>query len=692
MAVEVFGNLPATTVTSGGTDAPAAGTQETWTVGSSSSFPAVSSTGTPPTQCHVADIADNSEMIAVTNISGTTWTVTRGAEGSTPVAHTAGFTVYQVTSAGAFTQLRAVDWLNVVTMFGADPTGTGDSSAALLAAISAAGVPAAAPAPPGNGTVYVPGPGTYIVSEEIAWTCSFVMDPGAVIKAASGYTGVLCSTPKGTRVNGLTFTGGTFDGNQNAQNCFWGHQMTGCTWYGGRFQNAVQDDVVIGDPSDTGFSYGNVLIDFHFYRTTSPVGSGYSNLWLTSYGTDTLVYAPQGGSREIGIRVDGGDNKFITPHWANGFICAFEDNAGSNNVWVAPIPDSPGMVSHTSASAASGVSAIDDPSITAAHQGLPVAGSITTVAAGSNGGEISAIASWSSPSAGVLDVAGVTGFTASGSITVVTSTTVATVTYTGTSGNSFTGCAYVSGSATGTVATGGTVTQVGIPVGNAFVGAVTPGTSFTLVDALGVATDTTETVAGITLVGVGFNLQGASAKQIVAPTFINGSSGLNGICYAVCTGETVPRVTISGGISVIATSISNRWLETFIGYVVNLSYMGLYEDNIAVANSVVNSIAGAMAIEKGTLNPFVDTQSITSGTAFTPPSGGRDVSLVLPVATSSSGTLTLTMGPSTGTENTILSANPVAAGQVITVHVPSAWKVVVTLSGCTLGTATITAL
>lgn len=84
----------------------------------------------------------------------------------------------------------------------------------------------------------------------------------------------------------------------------------------------------------------------------------------------------------------------------------------------------------------------------------------TTVAAGSNGGQISAIATWSSPSAGVLDVASAAGLPSSGTITVATSTTPATVTYTGTAAGQLTGCQYVSGSATGTVSTGGAVTLV----------------------------------------------------------------------------------------------------------------------------------------------------------------------------------------------------------------------------------------
>ena len=51
---------------------------------------------------HVADQATGktTEIIAVTNVSGTTWTVTRGAESTTPVTHSAGFTVYQVVTAG----------------------------------------------------------------------------------------------------------------------------------------------------------------------------------------------------------------------------------------------------------------------------------------------------------------------------------------------------------------------------------------------------------------------------------------------------------------------------------------------------------------------------------------------------------------------------------------------------------------
>lgn len=99
--IEVYSDLPQTQVSSGGTDAPAPGTSQSWTVAASGGFPTADSDGSPPTQFHVSDPAQASEIILVTdNTAGLVWTVTRGAEGTTPVAHTAGFTIKQVVTAG----------------------------------------------------------------------------------------------------------------------------------------------------------------------------------------------------------------------------------------------------------------------------------------------------------------------------------------------------------------------------------------------------------------------------------------------------------------------------------------------------------------------------------------------------------------------------------------------------------------
>ena len=94
-----------------------------------------------------------------------------------------------------------------------------------------------------------------------------------------------------------------------------------------------------------------------------------------------------------------------------------------------------------------------------------IQGGTTTVAAGSNGGTITNIASWGTPGAGILAVALTTNFPASGTAQVATSNTPAIISYTGIAAGQLTGCAYVSGG-TGTVATGGAVTVMGAAAQN----------------------------------------------------------------------------------------------------------------------------------------------------------------------------------------------------------------------------------
>lgn len=117
-ATEVFKNNPSTTVISGGTDAPASGTQEYWTVASDFGWP-TASMGT--TQFHVGDPAAPSEVILVQDMSGTTWNVIRGAESSQPVQHAANFTIAQVVTAG---WLGSVSFQNPMTTPGDMIAGT----------------------------------------------------------------------------------------------------------------------------------------------------------------------------------------------------------------------------------------------------------------------------------------------------------------------------------------------------------------------------------------------------------------------------------------------------------------------------------------------------------------------------------------------------------------------------------------
>jgi Pectate lyase superfamily protein len=177
-AYQVYANNATAIVTSGGTTAPSSGTVESWTI-AGSTLPGAS---TGVTAFSIADPALPTEKILVTNISGTTATVTRGSEGTTPVAHAAGFTVNQVVTAGGFSLFpqvtgtngpgksvvstgggasvaawayAPVDWVNVVTQCLADNTGTTAVDTAVNAAITVIGTQ--------GGVIYFPA-GTYKVS------------------------------------------------------------------------------------------------------------------------------------------------------------------------------------------------------------------------------------------------------------------------------------------------------------------------------------------------------------------------------------------------------------------------------------------------------------------------------------------------------------------------------------------------
>lgn len=102
--------------------------------------------------------------------------------------------------------------------------------------------------------------------------------------------------------------------------------------------------------------------------------------------------------------------------------------------------------------------------------------SATTVASGSNGGQISQIGVWATPGAGILAVTSPAGWPTAGTINVAASgPTTAVVTYTGVTSSTLTGCVYVSGSPSGTVSTGGAVTLTAAGSGAAPVPSINTG-------------------------------------------------------------------------------------------------------------------------------------------------------------------------------------------------------------------------
>src|SRR5215472_4558146 len=124
MPLEVFADNPQATVAPGsGATAPASGTAETWVISSgAATYPLADPTATPPTRFRLADIALPSEQVLVTDSRTTSWAVTRGAGGTTPVAHASGFTIRQVMDSATLAGLAGLRPSN-------DTTGVADTAA-----------------------------------------------------------------------------------------------------------------------------------------------------------------------------------------------------------------------------------------------------------------------------------------------------------------------------------------------------------------------------------------------------------------------------------------------------------------------------------------------------------------------------------------------------------------------------------
>lgn len=108
MALEQFANDPGTTLSSG-----CNASQTTISVTSSSGYPSVGN----------FRIKIESEIMIVTAVSGTTWTVTRAAEGTTGTSHNSGTIVNHALTAAGLAQ-GFVDYSPTVTTWASRPTAT----------------------------------------------------------------------------------------------------------------------------------------------------------------------------------------------------------------------------------------------------------------------------------------------------------------------------------------------------------------------------------------------------------------------------------------------------------------------------------------------------------------------------------------------------------------------------------------
>ena len=176
--LEIYGtDYPYGTVTVGGTDT----SSTTWVVGTILPFPQANSTATPPVIFHVADPANPAETVQVNyNNPNGTWTVVRGAENSSQVAHAANFTVKQVVSGvagyGSFYQLSGA----------ASTTSTQITNSTTLTPIASVYVPS-------NGTL--PGGVAAGVAYKLRAFGSFTTGP---VATATATVGVFWDTATGT--------------------------------------------------------------------------------------------------------------------------------------------------------------------------------------------------------------------------------------------------------------------------------------------------------------------------------------------------------------------------------------------------------------------------------------------------------------------------------------------------------------
>ena len=331
MTAELFSNLGTTTVSSGGTTAPSGGTVENWTVAASTSFPAASATAVPPTAFHVSDIAADTEIIAVTNVSGTTWTVTRGAESTTPVAHTTGFTIKQVVTSGWLSTVPAENSASIqyVSTTG-DTTGAADTTAiqAALNAVPSGGIVQLAAGyyytnvplivPPGvtlQGATYTylwpneygTPAGSLAVQSQILPVAAFSGD--SVIKAVDQSTGGYAAASGNQIISNITVNGTNLSG---------GNTVNGFEWYG----------------SIIGFTMTQCSVSAvggHGYAVVSHTGAGIGYGDLDQLiATDCVAYACGGD----GFHFNGlSDSTFIGCHSIGNTGNAWYSFLGNHNYW-----------------------------------------------------------------------------------------------------------------------------------------------------------------------------------------------------------------------------------------------------------------------------------------------------------------------------------------------------------------------
>lgn len=201
--MENFANDSLGIVTTGGTDAPVSGTPETWVVNVTNAFPLASTVTPPPASYfYVADPNAETEKIQVvkagTATGAGTWSVIRGADSTTPLTHTTGFTIVAVAARASWRSAVAPSVISVQD-YGATGNGTTDDTTAIQDALNAV---------TWNGqVVYLP-PGQYLVSQPLVMP-NYSMILEGDVGATQGGAGL-------PGVGSILYPSGSFTSNINA--------------------------------------------------------------------------------------------------------------------------------------------------------------------------------------------------------------------------------------------------------------------------------------------------------------------------------------------------------------------------------------------------------------------------------------------------------------------------------------------
>ena len=158
----------------------------------------------------------------------------------------------------------------------------------------------------------------------------------------------------------------------------------------------------------------------------------------------------------------------------------------------------------------------------------------------------------------------------------------------------------------------------------------------------------------------------------------------NGAFVAVANGSAAAAYSTDGGHTWTASTLpsSQSWRSVAYG---NGAFVAVTFGSAAAYTQVV-ALTGANTAT-------VTAPSVTSGSAFTP-STASNSTVYFQINAASAGSYTLTMGPTTGAENTVASSVAMVAGSdaLVTLVVPRSWLVVLTLTTVTLSSTTVVAI